>query len=262
LQADMETETRMFFDAILRENRPVSEFLTADYSFLNARLARHYGIQNVQGPEFRRVQLDPAQRGGIFTHGSVLTLTSYPVRTSPVLRGKYILDVILGAPPPPPPADVPALDEAVAGTPASLREALSKHRADPICSSCHSRMDPLGFGLENYDAIGRWRTEENKAPIQVGGTLPNGVEFSTPAELRTLLAQEVPEFTRNLTEKMMIYALGRGSEGYDRVVIRDIVSKVIKSEYRFQTLVQEIVQSLPFQARRGELKNTTGVASK
>ncbi|HYI94937.1 MAG TPA: DUF1592 domain-containing protein [Bryobacteraceae bacterium] len=262
LQADMETETRMFFDAILRENRPVSEFLTADYSFLNARLARHYGIQNVQGPEFRRIQLDPAQRGGIFTHGSVLTLTSYPVRTSPVLRGKYILDVILGAPPPPPPADVPALDEAVAGTPASLREALSKHRADPVCSSCHSRMDPLGFGLENYDAIGRWRTEENKAPIQVGGSLPNGVEFSTPAQLRTLLAEEIPEFTRNLTEKMLIYALGRGAENYDRVVIRDIVNKMIKSEYRFQTLVQEIVHSLPFQARRGELKNTREVARK
>lgn len=262
LQADMETETRLFFDSILRENRPVSEFLTADYSFLNARLARHYGIQNVQGPDFRRVQLDPAQRGGIFTHGSVLTLTSYPVRTSPVLRGKYILDVILGSPPPPPPADVPALNEAAAGTPASLRDALNKHRADPICSSCHSRMDPLGFGLENYDAIGRWRTEDGKAPIQVGGTLPNGVEFSTPAELRTLLAQELPEFTRNLTEKMLIYAMGRGTQSYDRLLIRDIVNKMKKSDYRFQTLIQEIVQSLPFQARRGQAANTIEVASK
>lgn len=262
LQADMETETRLFFDYILRENRPVSEFLTADYSFLNARLARHYGIENVPWSDFRKVQLNPGQRGGILTHGSVLTLTSYPARTSPVLRGKYILDVILGAPPPPPPADVPALDETAAGKPASLREALNRHRADPVCSSCHSRMDPLGFGLENYDAIGRWRTEEEKTPIQVGGMLPNGVEFSTPAELRGLLTQELPEFTRNLTEKMLIYALGRGSESYDRVVVRDVVNKVVKSEYRFQTLVREIVRSLPFQARRGQAQSTTEVASK
>jgi hypothetical protein len=157
---------------------------------------------------------------------------------------------------------VPALNEAAAGTPTSLRDALNKHRADPICSSCHSRMDPLGFGLENYDAIGRWRTEDNKAPIQVGGTLPNGVEFSTPAQLRGLLAQELPEFTRNLTEKMLIYAMGRGTQSYDRLLIRDIVNKMKKSDYRFQTLIQEIVRSLPFQARRGQAKNTLEVASK
>jgi hypothetical protein len=263
LQEDMETETRLFFDHILRENRPVSEFLTANYSFLNGRLARHYGIENVQGPDFRKVPLDPAQRGGILTHASVLTLTSYPVRTSPVLRGKYVLDVILGSPPPAPPADVPALDEIKAGTAASLREALTKHRSDPVCSSCHSRMDPLGFGLENYDPIGRWRTEDAKKPIQVGGTLPNGTQFSTPAELKAILVErDLPEFTRNLTEKMLIYALGRGLERYDRLLVRDIVSKMEASEYRFQTLIREIVQSFPFQERRGQQSNPTQVASK
>jgi hypothetical protein len=261
LQEDMEMETRLFFDSILRENRPVSEFLTADYSFLNSRLARHYGVENVQGPQFRKVQLDPNQRGGILTQGSVLTLTSYPVRTSPVLRGKYILDVILGSPPPPPPADVPALSEDKAASPASLREALSRHRSDPVCSSCHSRMDPLGFGLENYDPIGRWRTEDGKAPIAVGGTLPNGTEFTTPAELKLLLTKELPEFTRNLTEKMLTYAMGRGLEGYDKLLVREIVAKMDKSEYRFHTLIREIANSLPFQARRGQLSSQTEAAS-
>lgn len=262
LAEDMQTETRMFFDSILRENRPVSEFLTANYSFLNARLARHYGVANVQGPDFRRVELDPVQRGGILTHASVLTLTSYPVRTSPVLRGKYILDVILGSPAPPPPADVPALNESKVGTAASLREALTRHRSDPICSSCHSRMDPLGFGLENYDPIGRWRTEDEKAPIQVGGTLPNGTQFSTPAELKALLKNEIPEFTRNLTEKMLTYALSRGLERYDKLLVRDIVTKMEKSDYRFQTMIREIIHSLPFQARRGKISDQPQMVSK
>jgi hypothetical protein len=262
LQEDMETETRLFFDSILRENRPISEFLTADYSFINGRLAQHYGIPNVAGSDFRRVKLDPAQRGGILTHGSVLTLTSYPVRTSPVLRGKYILDVILGSPPPPPPPDVPALNEDKAGTPASLREALMKHRADAVCASCHSRMDPLGFGLENYDATGRWRTTDGDTPIQAGGTLPNGVEFSTPTELKALLLSDLPEFARNLTEKMLTYGLGRGLESYDRPVVRDIVRKMESSGYQFQTLIREIVHSLPFQARRGKHDNQIRGVSK
>ena len=262
LQEDLETETRLLFDHILRENRPVSEFITADYSFLNARLARHYGIQGVTSPNFEKVQVDPSQRGGILTHGSILTLTSYPNRTSPVLRGKYILDVVLGSPPPPPPADVPALNEDKVGTPSSLREALTRHRTDPVCSSCHARMDPLGFGLENYDPIGRWRVEEGKAPIQVGGTLPNGEEFSTPAQLKILMQREIPEFTRNLTEKMLIYALGRGLEAYDKPLVRSVVRKMGESEYRFQTLVREIVHSLPFQARRGLFTTQTSQVAK
>jgi hypothetical protein len=256
LADDLAMETRLFFDHILRENRPVSEFITADYTFLNPRLARHYGIEGVDGGDFRKVQVDPGQRGGLLGHGSVLTITSYPVRTSPVLRGKYILDVVLGSPPPPPPADVPALDEDQVTAPASLRAALEKHRTDPVCASCHSRMDPLGFGLENYDPIGRWRTEDAAKPIQVGGTLPNGVEFTTPTQLKLLLEKELPEFTRNLAEKMTIYALGRGLEPYDRLAIRGIVSKMEASEFRFQTLVQEIVHSLPFQNRRGQSKPT------
>jgi hypothetical protein len=262
LQEDMATETRLFFDHILRENRPVSEFLAADYTFLNARLARHYGIEGVDGAEFRKVKVDPAQRGGVLTHGSVLTITSYPVRTSPVLRGKYILEVLLGAAPPPPPGDVPQLEENAAGAPASLRVALERHRADPTCASCHVRMDPLGFGLENYDPIGRYRTEENKAPIQAGGRLPNGVEFSSPAQLKAILEKDLPDVARNLAEKMMIYALGRGLEPYDRLPIREIVGKMEQSEFRFQTLIRGIVASLPFQARRGQVKNVTDVAGK
>jgi hypothetical protein len=262
LAEDMATETRLLFDHILRENRPVSEFINADYTFLNPRLARHYGIDNFEGPDFRKVQVDPLQRGGILALAGVLTITSYPVRTSPVLRGKYILDVILGSPPPPPPADVPALSEDQAAAPASLRAALEKHRSDAVCASCHSRMDPLGFGLEYFDPIGRWRTQEAGSPIQVGGILPSGAEFTTPAQLKNLLQADLPEFTRNLAEKMMIYALGRGLESYDRLVIRDIVSKMEKSEYRFQIMIREIVNSLPFQARRGQAKNATEVASK
>ncbi|MFN3323887.1 MAG: DUF1592 domain-containing protein [Bryobacteraceae bacterium] len=262
LRDDMATETRMFFDWILRQNRAISEFITADYTFLNERLARHYGVEGVVGPEFRRVQVDPGQRGGVVTHASVLTVTSYPVRTSPVLRGKYILEVLLGAPPPPAPPNVPALNEDKVESAASLREEMERHRSDPVCNSCHSRMDPLGFGLENYDAVGRWRTEDGGAPIQAGGTLPNGAEFSTPAQLKELLQQDLPEFTRNLTEKMLTYALGRGLQPYDRAVVRDITATMEQSGYRFQTLIREVVHSLPFQARRGRPKETREVANR
>ena len=261
LQEDMQTETALFFDHILRENRPIAEFITADYAFLNGRLAQHYGIVGITGSDFRKVQVDPAQRGGILTQGSILTLTSYPIRTSPVLRGKYILDVVLGAPPPAPPPDVPGLNESKVGTAASLREALARHRSDAICASCHSRMDPLGFGLENYDATGRWRVKDGETAIQAGGKLPNGVEFSTPAELKALLLKDLPAFNRNLTEKMLTYALGRGLESYDRPVVRDIVRKVEASGGQMQAVVREIVQSLPFQARRGQQNQPVKVAS-
>src|SRR5205085_1044800 len=160
LRDDMKTETRMFFDSILRGNRPIGEFLDARYTFLNEYLAKYYGIDGVDGQEFRRVPLETDQRGGILGQGSVLAVSSYPTRTSVVIRGKYILNNILGAPPPPPPANVPALDDSAVGTAASLRAQMEKHRSDPVCASCHSRMDPLGFGLENYDAIGRWRVED------------------------------------------------------------------------------------------------------
>jgi cytochrome c5 len=253
LREAMKQETELFFTAMLRENRPLGEFLDARFTYLNGPLAEHYGIEGIHGPDFRRVELTTDQRGGILSHASVLTVTSYPTRTSPVIRGKYLLENILGAPPPAPPPDVPALDEAGAGVKASLREQLQVHRANPACSTCHERMDTLGFGLENYDAIGKWRTADGKFPVDSGGTLPNGRSFSTPAQMREILKDQVPEFARCLTEKMLTYALGRGLERYDNRTVREITRKLEASGYRFRSLVHEIVQSLPFLKRRGEV---------
>lgn len=253
LREAMKMETRLFFESLLKENGSLADFLDARYTFLNELLARHYGIEGVKGPDFRRVELTTDQRGGILGHASVLTVTSYPTRTSPVIRGKYVLENLLGEPPPPPPPDVPALDEQSVGNTGSLRQQLEKHRANATCAACHNKMDTLGFGLENYDAIGRWRTEDGKFPVDAGGTLPNGKSFRNPAELRQLLKEDLPEFARCVTEKMLTYALGRGLERYDRRTLDDITRKLAASGYRFQTLIYEIVRSLPFQARRGEL---------
>jgi hypothetical protein len=256
LREAMRTETRMFFESVLNENRPVSDFLAARFTFLNERLAKHYGIEGVSGPEFRRVELTQDQRGGILSQASVLTVSSYPTRTSPVIRGKYVLQNVLGAPPPPPPADVPPLDEEAVGSKGSLRQQLEKHRSNAVCASCHSRMDVLGFGLENYDAIGKWRTMDGKFPVDSSGTLPNGKSFSSPAELRDLLKGELPEFSRCLIEKMLTYSLGRGLERYDTRTVDEINRKLEASGYRFQTLIHEIVGSVPFQLRRGEVTKT------
>jgi mono/diheme cytochrome c family protein len=252
LRDAMKTETRMFFDTILRENRPVGEFSDARYTFLNELLAKHYGINNVTGPEFRRVDLATGERGGVLTHGSVLAVSSYPTRTSVVIRGRYILQNILGTPPPPPPADVPALDEQAVGTTASLRKQMEAHRTSAICASCHSRMDPLGFALENYDAIGKWRTMDGGFPVDSSGVLPGGKKFANSAEMRQILTERVPELTRTLTEKLLIYSLGRGLQRYDRPTVNGITKRVAASGYGFQTLVQEVVRSLPFQSRRAE----------
>jgi hypothetical protein len=252
LRDAMKTETRMFFDYILRENRPISEFITARYTFLNEFLAKYYGIDGVSGPEFRRVDIETPERGGLLSQGSVLAVTSYPARTSVVIRGKYILQNILGTPPPPPPMDVPPLDEAAVGTAASLRQQMEKHRTNPICASCHARMDPLGFALENYDAIGRWRTRDGAFPIDASGVLPNGKAFSGPAELRQILSQMSPDLSRTLTEKLLTYALGRGVASYDRPAVRSITRKLEASDGGFQRLVREVTRSLPFQSRRGE----------
>jgi len=252
LRDAMKAETSMFFEYVLKENRSVSEFLNANYSFLNERLAKFYGIEGVTGPEFRRVDLTTDQRGGILSHASVLTVSSYSSRTSPVLRGKYVLSNILGSPPPPPPPDVPNLDEAAVGTAGSMRQQLEKHRENATCASCHSPMDPLGFGLENYDAIGRWRTNDGNFPVDASGTLPDGKTFSSPAEMRTILTSQLPQFSRTLTEKMLTYALGRGLKAYDRRTVDNINQTLAAEDYRFQTLVQQIVESLPFQSRRGE----------
>jgi mono/diheme cytochrome c family protein len=252
LRDAMREETRLFFDAVLRENRPIADFIDGNYTFLNWRLARHYGIPGVEGPDFRRVELATDQRSGVFTQASVLTVSSYPTRTSVVLRGKYLLENVLNSPPPPPPPDVPALDDAPVGIARSLREQTEAHRAVPICASCHVKMDPLGFALENYDAVGRWRTEEGKFPLDVSGTLPNGRAFSGPMELKAILKDRLPAFARGLSEKMLTYAIGRGIEGYDRLVVRSLVDGMAADDYRFQALIQGIVASVPFQQRRGE----------
>jgi mono/diheme cytochrome c family protein len=256
LRDAMKAETRMFFETMIREDRPLSDFLDAKFTFLNEKLARHYGIPGVTGPDFRRVELATDQRGGILSHASVLTVSSYPTRTSPVIRGKYILQNILGAPPPAPPPDVPSLDEEAVGNAGSLRQQLEKHRANTICASCHSRMDVLGFGLENYDAIGKWRIMDGKFPVDVSGTMPNGKSFLTPAQMRTVLGGELEDFARCITEKMLTYSLGRGLERFDRKTLDDITRKVAASGFRTRMLVYEIVRSVPFQQRRGDISKT------
>jgi mono/diheme cytochrome c family protein len=252
LREAMKTETTLFFEHVLRENRPIKDFLNADYTFLNERLAAHYGIEGVSGSEFRRVVLTTDHRGGVLSQGAVLTVSSYPTRTSPVIRGKYVLQNLLGMPPPPPPADVPLLEESAGGESKSMREQLEAHRQNAVCASCHRNMDPLGFGLENYDAIGRWRDADGQFPIDASGALPSGERFATAGEMRALLLLQLPQFSRTLTEKMLTYALRRGLKPYDRRTVETIHRAVESDKYRFRTLVHQIVKSLPFQARRGE----------
>jgi uncharacterized protein DUF1592/uncharacterized protein DUF1588/uncharacterized protein DUF1587/uncharacterized protein DUF1585/uncharacterized protein DUF1595 len=257
LRLSMRRETELFVEHIIRDDRSILDFIDGRYSFVNERLARHYGIPGVTGPEFRRVDLTGTPRGGVVTHGSVLTVSSYATRTSPVLRGKWILENLLNAPPPEPPADVPNLDEAGIGTSASVRMQLEEHRKNPVCASCHKRMDPLGFGLENFDAVGAWRTMDGKLPIDSAGVLPDGRKFSGPGELRTILSTDRDAFARALTSKLLTYALGRGLERYDTKTVKTIASRLPASEYRFSALVLEIVKSLPFQSRRPSQETET-----
>ena len=252
LRNDMRQETELLFAHVMRGNRSVLELLSADYSFVNARLAAHYGIPDVQGEKFRSVSLRGTSRGGILGHASILTITSDPNRTSPVKRGKYVLENILGTPPPEPPPDVPPLSESgeITGT---LREQFVKHRQDPTCASCHKVMDPIGFAFENYDAIGRYRTKDNGIPIDASGKLETGELFKNATDLRRILLNRKREyFARCITEKMLTYALGRGLEYYDKRTIDNIVTRLKKSNYRFSELVQGIVTSLPFDMKRGE----------
>jgi mono/diheme cytochrome c family protein len=250
LRLSMRRETELFIEHLIQEDRSILDFISANYSFINERLARHYGIEGVSGPEFRRVDLTGTPRGGVFTQGSVLTVSSYATRTSPVLRGKWILDNLLNAPPPTPPADVPNLDETTIGTAVSMREQLTAHRRDPTCAVCHKRMDPLGFGLENFDAIGKWRAADGNFPIDAHGTLPDGNEFDGPVELRGILASQREAFARCLTSKLLTYALGRGLEKYDSPTVRRIADRLPQADYRFSALVLDIVSSAPFQYRR------------
>jgi len=252
LRISMQRETEMFLQNLLTTDGNILDLLNGKYSFLNEELARYYGIAGVVGPEFRKVDLTGTSRGGVLTQGSVLTTSSYATRTSVVLRGKWVLENLLNAPVPPPPPNVPMLDETKVGTSMSLRQQMEEHRSNAICASCHSRMDPIGFGLENFDAIGRWRTQDGKFPIDASGTLPDGKHFNGPEELENVLMANRDAFAQCITEKMLIYALGRGLEPYDRTAVKSIAGQVAKNNYRISSLVLGIVDSLPFQERKGD----------
>jgi hypothetical protein len=251
LRLSMQRETELFFATIVREDRSILDLIDGHYTFLNERLARHYGIGGVRGPEFRRVDLPVAgRRSGVLTQGSVLTVSSYATRTSPVLRGKWILENVLAAPPPDPPAGTPRLDETKISASGSLRQQMEAHRRDATCAACHSRMDPLGFGLENYDGIGAWRTADGKFPIDPSGSLPDGRSFHGPDEMKTILKGDREAFAVCITEKMLTYALGRGLERPDKRTVQAIAQRLADRQYRFSALVEEIVNSMPFQMRR------------
>lgn len=251
----LRSETEMYFEYVLREDRSVLELIDSDYTFLNSQLATHYGIPGVEGTNIRRVTLPPdSPRGGVLTQGSVLAVTSNPTRTSPVKRGLFILENILGTPPPPPPPDVPALEEvqkAADGRELSLREALAAHRTNALCNSCHSRMDPLGFALENFNAMGNWRDMDAKQKIDPSGKLATGESFADVRDLKRILANERRlDFYRCLTEKMMTYALGRGVEYHDIITVDQIVEQLEKEKGRFSVLLAGIIESAPFQKLR------------
>ena len=249
------TETDMFFDSIVRENRSVIDLLDADYTFLNERLAKHYGISGVFGERFRRVSLPPdSPRRGLLGQGSILTGTSRANRTSPVIRGKWILENIFGAPPPPPPPNVPELKEE--RDPAKvlpMREQMAAHRANPVCAGCHAQMDQLGFALENFDAIGEWRDVDSATkPIDASAQLPDGTKFNGPVELRKVLLTHSDDFVTTVVERLLTYALGRGLEATDAPTIRRIKREATASNYRFASLIQGVVTSTPFQMSMAE----------
>lgn len=253
LAEDMQRETQLLVEHLLREDKSLLELLSADYTFVNERLAKHYGLSGVAGGEFRKVSLADVPRKGVLTHASILTLTSDPARTLPVKRGRWILETILGSAPPPPPANVPPLTETEKANPkATLREQLARHRENTACAGCHQAMDPLGLAFENYDAIGRWRDTVGQRPVDAAGTLPNGRSFHDAIELVRLLQERETEYAEQVTKAMLTYALGRGLEPYDRCAIDTIVGKLKQDNYQFRTLVREVVLSMPFQMRRGD----------
>jgi hypothetical protein len=265
LRTAMRREGETFFENLIRQDGSLLEMLDSDYTFVNERLARHYGIEGVKGDAFRRVALKPEmRRGGVLTMAGVLTVTAMPARTSPVKRGKFVLEQILGEPPPPPPADVPKLDddhrEEIKG--ATQRERLEKHRADPNCFVCHVRMDPIGFSLENFDSTGAWRDRDGGAAIDPAGKLPEGQALDGPAGLKRVLLEKKNIFVRCLVEKMMTYALGRGLARADKCTVKDVCERIEKDKYRFSSLVMGIVTSDAFQKRRGKAPSppTTGQA--
>ena len=255
LRQGFRRETELLFDSVVREDRSVVDLLSADYTYVNERLAKHYGMPNVYGDHFRRVQLPEGnQRSGLLGHGSILTVTSYATRTSPVLRGKWVLDNILGMPPPPPPANIPPLPETEPGRQAlSMRERMVEHRANPVCAACHRLMDPAGLAMENFDAIGRWRElGEGRTPIDASGSLPGVASFEGVAGLRQALLARPEVFVGTMTEKLLTFALGRGVDYHDAPAARAIVRAASQNDYRFSSLVLAITQSRPFQMRRSQ----------
>jgi hypothetical protein len=243
-------ETELFLDSILRENRSVLDLLTADYTFLNEPLAKHYGIPQVTGSHFRRVTLPKGSpRSGLLGHGSILSLTSYSTRTSAVLRGKYVLENLLASPPPPPPADVPSLATERSGQPLSMKEAMQQHRASPACASCHAKMDPIGFAMENFDALGRWRAEENGRPLEVSSALADGTTVDGIAGVRALVLRDPALFVEAMTGKLLMYALSRNIQHFDQPAIRVIARDSSRQNYTFASLVYGVVSSVPFQSR-------------
>lgn len=253
LRKSFEKETNLFLDSILRENRSVKELLTANYTFVNGRLAEHYGIPNIHGSEFQRVTFPPGSpRGGLLGQGSILTLTSYSTRTSPVLRGKYVLENLLASPPPPPPPNVPSLktEGNKSGEQLSLREAMQQHRAQPACANCHARMDPIGFAMENFDAVGRWRDSDAGKPIDVSSKLADGTVVDGIEGVRNLVLRDPARFAGAVTEKLMMYATGRNVQYFDDPAIREIVHNAAANDYRFSDLVLGVTRSVPFQTRK------------
>ena len=260
LRQSFEKETQLFLDSILRENRSVIELLTANWTFVNERLAKHYGVPNIRGSEFRRVTFPKdSPRGGLLGQGSILLLTSYSTRTSPVLRGKYVLENLLASPPPPPPPNVPSLNTAGAksGEQLSLREAMVKHRASPACANCHARMDPIGFAMENFNAVGEWRDQDAGKPIDVSSTLQDGTVVDGLAGVKNLVLKDPQRFVGAVTDKLLMYGIGRNVQYYDAPAVRKIVREAAASNYKFDALVLGVVQSAPFQMRtvKPDVKN-------
>jgi hypothetical protein len=261
LRQAMRRETELLFEHVMREDLSVNELLTADYTFVNERLAQHYEIPNIYGSHYRRVPVANEARRGLLGHASILTVTSYPNRTSPVLRGKWVLENVLGTPPPPPLPNVPALEENEAGKVArTLRERLEEHRANPVCATCHDVMDPIGLGLENFDAVGKWRTKEPGGEIDAHGQLADGTPIDGAAELRAALTADPEQFVRVFTGRLLTYALGRGLEAYDMPTVRGIVRGAEDDGYRFSALVKGIVNSVPFRMRRAQDPNAPPVS--
>jgi hypothetical protein len=252
---DMVRETQLFFDHLIREDASVFDLLSADYTFLNERLATHYGIPGITGSEFRRVEYPDETRRGVLGHGSVLLLTSMSARTSPVLRGKWVMEVLLGAPPPPPPPNVPNFEETASaseGRRLTTRERMELHRANPTCNACHRMMDPIGLALDNFDVVGRWRIREDGMPLDTRGTFYDGTDLTTPADLAGVLAEQRIPFTRNFTANLLAYAMGRRVEYFDQPTVRQIVRDAETDGYRMSSFILGVVKSDPFRMMRAE----------